>query len=245
MSNPHHILILTTVLGALGMWLMLPRGTARGRAVGVLLSSIALGLGASQVPRLGDWMADGVFLILAAVTVVSAAAAVTFRNPVYCAIWFGQSLLGTAGLFLFTGAQFLAVATVVVYAGAILVTFLFVLMLAQPEGKASYDRVSWDALISAATGIVIVGILSMTIGGVLAPARPSARAIVPPSPEALATGILVPQHVARLGGELFGRHLIAVDIVGVLLLVALVGAAVIVAQGKLLLKKEETDRQSP
>ena len=47
---------------------------------------------------------------------------------------------------LFIGAQFLAVATVVVYAGAILVTFLFVLMLAQPEGKAAYDRVSWEAL---------------------------------------------------------------------------------------------------
>ena len=88
--------------------------------------------------------------MLAGVTVVSAAVAtVTFRSPVYCAIWFGMSLLGTAGLFLFHGAQFLAVATVVVYAGAILVTFLFVLMLAQPEGQASYDRVSWEALLSA------------------------------------------------------------------------------------------------
>ena len=80
-------------------------------------------------------------------------------------------LLGTAGLFLFTGAQFLAVATTVVYAGAILVTFLFVLMLAQPEGKAAYDRVSWEALLAAATGIVILAVLSMTIGGVLAPTK--------------------------------------------------------------------------
>ena len=149
-----------------------------GRGVGIVLATIALGLGASQVPRLGDWMADGVFLILAAVTVVSAAAAVTFRNPLYCAIWFGQSVLGTAGLFFFTGAQFLAVATVVVYAGAILVTFLFVLMLAQPEGKAPYDRVSWEALMSAVTGIVIVGVLSMTIGGVFSPAEPPAHPIV-------------------------------------------------------------------
>ena len=162
MTDPHHILTLTTLLGALGMWLMLPRGTGRGRGVGILMATIALGLGASQVPRLSDWMADGIFLILAGVTIVSAAAAVTFRNPVYCAIWFGQSLLGTAGLFLFIGAQFLAVATVVVYAGAILVTFLFVLMLAQPEGKAPYDRVSWEALLSAVTGMVIVGVLSMT-----------------------------------------------------------------------------------
>ena len=148
-------------------------------------------------------------------------------------------MVGTAGLFLFTGAQFLAVATVVVYAGAILVTFLFVLMLAQPEGKAYYDRVSWEALISAVTGIMIVGILSMTIGGVFLPAKPPLQPLVPPAEEALATGILTPQHVARLGGELFGRHLIAVDIVGTLLLVALVGAAVIVAQGK------SQDRRSP
>ena len=72
--------------------------------------------------------------MLAGVTVIAAAGAVTFRSPVYCAIWFALTLLGTAGLFLLQGAQFLGVATVVVYAGAILVTFLFVLMLAQPAG---------------------------------------------------------------------------------------------------------------
>jgi NADH-quinone oxidoreductase subunit J len=228
MSDPHHILTLTTLLGALGMWLMLPRGTARGRGVGIVMATIALGLGASQVPRLGDWMADGVLLILAAITVVSAAAAVTFRNPLYCAIWLGQSLLGTAGLLFFIGAQFLAVATVVVYAGAILVTFLFVLMLAQPEGKASYDRLSGEALISAVTGIVIVGVLSMMIGKALSPAEAPAQPIASPTEDVLAAGILTPQHVARLGSELFGRHLLAVEIAGTLLLVALIAAAAIV-----------------
>lgn len=232
MTDPHHILTLTTLLGALGLWLMLPRGTARGRGVGIVMASIALGLGASQVPRLGNWMADGIFLVLAAITVVSAAAAVTFRNPLYCAIWFGQSLLGTAGLFFFTGAQFLAVATVVVYAGAILVTFLFVLMLAQPEGKASYDRVSWEALISAVTGVVIVGVLSMTIGAVFSPVASPAHPMIPPAETDLAAGVLIPQHVARLGTELFGRHLLAVEVAGTLLLVALIGAAAIIAHKK-------------
>jgi len=232
MVDPHHILILTVLLGAVGMWLMLPRGSATGRGVGILLGSIALGLGVSQVPRLGDWVADGVFLILAAVTIVSAAAAVTFRNPVYCAIWFGQSLLGVAGLFFFTGAQFLAVATVVVYAGAILVTFLFVLMLAQPEGKASYDRVSWEALLSATTGIVIAGVLSMSIGRVFSAAALPTHPILPATEESLAAGVLAPQHVACLGGELFSRHLLSVEIAGVLLLVALVGAAAIVGHQK-------------
>jgi len=224
--------ILAILLGAVSLWLMLPRGGARGRGIGMVLGVVALGLGVSQLPLLGQWMADGMFLILAVVTVVSAVGAITFRNPVYCAIWFGLSLLGVAGLFFFAGAQFLAVATVVVYAGAILVTFLFVLMLAQPEGKASYDRVSWEASISAVAGMMIVGVLSISIGSVLsrveAPIEPTAR----PTEEAMAANILTPQHVARLGGELFSRYLIAVEVAGVLLLAALVGAAVIVAQGK-------------
>jgi len=230
MNNPHHILILATLLGALGMWLMLPRGTRRGRAVGMVLAATALGLGASQMPLLGTWTANGMFAVLALITIVAAAATVTFRNPVYCAIWFGLTLLGTAGLFLFVGAQFLAVATIVVYAGAILVTFLFVLMLAQPEGKAPYDRVSWEALLAAVTGIVMVGVFSMTIGGALT-APPSD---LPPAPtaEALQTAVLHPQHVAILGTELYGRHLIAIQVAGTLLLAALVGAAVIIAQGK-------------
>ncbi len=155
------------LLAAVSLWLMLPRGSARGRGIGMVLGAVALGLGAAQLPLFGQWMADGVFLVLAAVTVISAVGAITFRNPVYCAIWFGLSLLGVAGLFFFSGAQFLAVATVVVYAGAILVTFLFVLMLAQPEGKASYDRVSWEASIAAAMGMIFVGVLSISIGGAL------------------------------------------------------------------------------
>jgi NADH-quinone oxidoreductase subunit J len=142
------------------------------------------------------------------------------------------TLLGTAGLFLFTGAQFLAVATVVVYAGAILVTFLFVLMLAHPEGKAVYDRVSWEAMLAAATGAVIVGVLSMTIASVCTAPPQSGPAVAVPDEAEMDKEILTPQHVARFGGELFGRHLIAVEVAGTLLLAALVGAAVIVAQGK-------------
>ncbi len=163
------------------MWLLLPRGGARDvrRAV---LAVVALGLGASQMPLLGRLGHQSVFTILAVITVVAAAATVSFRKPVYCAIWFGLTLLGVAGLFLLTGAQFLAVATIVVYAGAILVTFLFVLMLASQEGKTIYDRVSWEALISAATGMVMVGVLSMTIGSVFCtPPQSDARRISVPS----------------------------------------------------------------
>jgi NADH-quinone oxidoreductase subunit J len=237
-NDPQRIVFsLATLSGAVGMWLMLPRGTRRGWPLGAALmvlalvgwASVTLGVWISQVPLLGDWATQGVFSVLAAVTVVAAIATVTMRNPVYSAIWFGMSLLGTAGLYLLVGAQFLAVATVVVYAGAILVTFLFVLMLAQPEGRAGYDGRSWEALVSAATGIVIVGILSMTFAGALGagPIMAAERAAGD-----RAAGVLVPQHVAQLGAELFGRHLIAVEVAGTLLLAALVGAAVVAAQAR-------------
>ncbi len=136
------VIAAAAVTGALGLWLMLPRGTSRGRMLGFLLAMVSLGHFASLLWTLGGWGANVLFWTVVGVTLVAAGATVTFRNPVYCAVWFALSLLGTAGLFLIQGAQFLAVATIVVYAGAILVTFLFVLMLAQSSGKAYYDRVS-------------------------------------------------------------------------------------------------------
>ncbi|MBN2477329.1 MAG: NADH-quinone oxidoreductase subunit J [Pirellulales bacterium] len=232
MSDSQLTFTLATLLGAVGVWLLLPRGTARGWAAGAVLVAIALGLGASRMLRLEDWVADGVFFILAGVTVVAAVATISFRDPVLCAIWFGLSLLGTAGLFLFAGAQFLAVATVVVYAGAILVTFLFVLMLARPKGRATWNRSSWEPVVSAATGIVMVGVLSMTISDVLALRGETGRPIVEAAETAgdRAEGVLADQHVALVGAELFGRNLVAVEVAGTLLLAALVGAAVIVAR---------------
>jgi NADH-quinone oxidoreductase subunit J len=229
MPNPQHIIPLATLSGAVALWLMLPRGAARGRMAGVALAAMSLGLGASQLQPLANWAAEGVLFLLAGVTVVSALGTITFRNPVYCAVWFGMTLVGVAGLFLFTGAEFLAVATLVVYAGAILVTFLFILMLAQPEGSAPYDRRSWEALLSATTGAVMVCILTLTLVEVLGAG--SARWTSPVGQAAMADGILSPQHVAHLGGELFGRHLIAVEVAGTLLLAAVVGAAAIVAHG--------------
>ncbi len=164
-----------TLASAIGMWLMLPRGRGGGRWIGGLLGVIGLALFASQLTSLGDWLSDSLFAVLAGVTVGAGVATVTFRNPVYCAVWFALCLLGSAGLFFFQGAQFLGVATVVVYAGAILVTLLFVLMLANPEGQAPYDRRSWEAPLSATAGMVMVGILTLTIVGSLRPATPLLR----------------------------------------------------------------------
>jgi len=233
-----------TVLLAIGTWLLLPRGRAPGRALGAVLTAVGLGLLGSLVVRFdrAHAFAESVFLLLAATTIVSALGAVTMRSPVYCAIWFALTLLGTAGLFLYQGAQFLGVATVVVYAGAILVTFLFVLMLAQPKGQTAYDGVSWEALLSASTGALLIGLLSAVMfaaRGAGTMAAPVSIADERATADQRQAEILHPEHMAHLGRQLFSRHLLAVEVAGTLLLVALVGAIAIVAQGKPAPRRQE------
>lgn len=243
------MLVIATALAATAIWLMLPRVRKKGTGAllaerrpgpagksrrsplfgaGVVLGLASLGFFASQLPGLGDWADEAIVLMLSGVTVAAAAATVTARKPVYAAIWFALVLLGTAGLFLVQDAQFLALATVVVYAGAILVTFLFVLLLAHPEGRASYDRTSTEPLVSAASGAVIVGVLSIALGRALSSAELAETATAAAS---RAAGVLSEHQVGSLGTELFARHLVAVDVAGFLLLVALVGAAALARKG--------------
>jgi NADH-quinone oxidoreductase subunit J len=192
---------LAMVLAALGMWLMLPRGNQPGRLVGAVFGIASLILFGSLGARMGSTGSEIAFVVVAAVTVVSAAATVSFRSPVYCALWFALSLLGTAALFMMQGAQFLGVATIVVYAGAILVTFLFVLMLAQPTGDAYYDRVSFEGMFAATTGAVMIGFLTMTVVRVLSPYVDPDFIAALDSFRPEETGAIEPEHVrrARLG----------------------------------------------
>ena len=244
------------------LWLLLPNGrdTTSARWLGSLLGLAALAGFIATGRRLGGLGEEAVFLIVSLVAVISAAATIVSRSPVYAAIWFALSLAGVAGVLLVLGAQFLGVATIVVYAGAILVMFLFVLMLAQPAGLAPYDRVSNEPFLSALAGAVLLGVLSLSIGRLSAgpasccepptratatplTATPSAAAGVvdpaagdtpaaPAAPVVTVVDPLAENHVARLGGELFGRHLVAVEAAGVLLLVALIGAIAIVSRGE-------------
>ncbi len=148
------------LLGAMGLWWLLPWDPVRRRRFGWLPVVAAIGLLAAQLKPLGTWLDGALASIFSLMALISAVAAVTTRKPLYCALWFGMTVLGTAGLILYSGAQFLAVATVVVYVGAILVTFLFLLMLDRPDGGEPYDRTSWSPLVSSLIGLALVGVLS-------------------------------------------------------------------------------------
>jgi len=161
---------LATLASAVGLWLLMPRRRRSGRCVGLAVSVVGLALFASRLPAIAGRIDAVVLAGISAVAISACVGTITARDPVRSAIWFGLTLLSVAGLFLFDGAQFLGVATVVVYAGAILVTFLFVLMLAQPEGHAPYDCLSWVPMVTAPAGALLAGMLllqiSTAVGGV-------------------------------------------------------------------------------
>lgn len=242
----------SVVLGALALILLMPGTSRRLRQLGLVVGAFALVSLAAGLAPIAGVGARVTFWVMGGLTVVAAAATIASRSPVYSAIWFAVSLLGTAGLFMMQNAQFLSVATVVVYAGAIVVTLLFVVMLAQPEGHDTYDRISWGPLAKPAV-IVTVALLAGTLVGSLAGVRnldpqgtrtglsrgsmatvtgggSGAKSVNAKS--ASATGPDSSSHMALLGSELFSRHLIAVEVAGTLLLVALVGAVAIVIQGR-------------
>jgi len=110
------------------------------------------------------------------------------------------------------------------------VTFLFVLMLANPEGYAFYDRLSWGARLSAVTGAVVVAVLTLAVVSVFQNPEIARRPQPLNSTVSLEDGVLSPDHMANLGGQLFSTNLVAVEVAGTLLLVALVGCVAIVAQ---------------
>jgi NADH-quinone oxidoreductase subunit J len=246
------LMLWALVCGAAGLWLLLPVRRRWGRSVGGALCAVAGLLAALDLPSLGSAGPDILFWFLAAVTLGAAIATISAQHPVYAAIWFALSLLGTSGLMLLQGAQFLGVATVVVYAGAIVVTFLFVLMLAQPSGEASYDRTSWGGLPKALAIVAAgawIGLLTLLLGDlrqaasqpataaeVSTQAGPTAATAASPPTRAAALaapgGILTESHMAVLGQRLFSKHLLSVELAGTLLLVALVGAVAAALPGR-------------
>ena len=141
-----YLAMAVVILGAAGTYLLLPHrhGSVKpvrvhadgGGLVGLSIALFALFWRAPAGPSLSSRF----FYLFSFASVAGAVLTITSRNPVYSALWFASVVLSTSGLFLLADAQFLAAGTVIVYAGAIIVTFLFVIMLAQMEGRAPYDR---------------------------------------------------------------------------------------------------------
>ena len=164
----HWSLVIFLALGFVAVWTLLPQARQRPLGVGIASGLVALVMGAGVFfhATVGAWLpADVLFYLFAGLAIIAATCMITHHNPVSSALWFAIVILSTCGLFLLQSAPFLAAATIIVYAGAIIVTFLFVIMLAQQTGTANYDRTSREPFLATLTGFILLGALLAVLQG--------------------------------------------------------------------------------
>ena len=159
----------------------------------------------------------GAFYYLGAASIASALLAVTRRNPVHSMLWVLALFLHVAGIFLLLGAEFLAGVQVIVYAGAILIFYLFVVMLLDLPDEEVRPRFGSYWPLAAAAGLgfaALAWIGRMGIG--LAPAAARAPSNDPPQGGLRAIGV-----------ALFGSYALPFEMASLLLLAAIIGTVVL------------------
>ena len=160
-------------------------------------------------------MSETAFYVLAIPTVLAASGVLLLRNPVHCALSLVAALFLIAGSYVALGAHLIAALQIIVYAGAVMVLFLFVIMLLnlQPDpGEAAHPLAKLGAAMAAVGFAVIVG------------AVVGEWSRTAPPPAELAADFGTTRAVAR---TLFVEQLTAFELTSVLLLVAVVGAVVL------------------
>ena len=254
-----------TAMGAVAVLLMMPRAGYTPRLWGWLLGAITLG---------GMWLyfvrqvrpdtplagmagsALPYYYIFSFIAIAAACRVISHTRPVYAALWFVMVILSSAGLFLTLSSEFMAIAMVIIYAGAILVTYMFVIMLAsqsmdidsdgQTEVEApEYERVSREPFAAVVAGFLLLAVLlTVMFGDLPAPShagasdaqvidellinRAAARAgeQTPGLPASLVDPDSL-DNVERVGLDLFEGHPLGIELAGIILLLSLIGAVVI------------------
>ena len=157
------------------------------------------------------------FYYMAAASVASALLAVTRRNPVHSMLWVLVLFLHVAGIFLLLGAEFLAAVQVIVYAGAILIFYIFVVMLLDLPDEEARPRFGAHWPLAASVGLSFATLAWLArVGTGVAPAATPAPA------EGTAQGSL-----AAIGMALFGPFALPFEIASLVLLAAIIGAVVL------------------
>lgn len=175
-----------------------------------------------------DWIAEPVnwvFLVIGVAVLFSAFRVVTAKNVVHAALFLVGALAGTAGLFLLLSAEFVAWVLVLVYIGAVVVLFLFGIMITRAptgldEGLDS-DKKIWPAMLSVAVFVLMAWTSIDGFG----------------SAEVITTGAPTPTEI--VGESLLGRFLIPFEVVSFVLLAALIGGITIARRDLTPIEEEE------
>lgn len=157
------------------------------------------------------------FFVFAVFAVAGAVGMLVSRSPVAGALWMVQTMLAIACLYLTLNAAFIGVVQILVYAGAIMVLFLFVIMLLNLEETPRLSAFTWTR---AAAFVAGVGVLALLLTAVAQRAD-----LVPEAPATVEA--VEATSVENLGVALLTEHAFALEIVGALLLAATIGAVLL------------------
>jgi NADH-quinone oxidoreductase subunit J len=161
------------------------------------------------------------FYLFSLIAIVAAIAFVTRRSPVAAAMWLVVTMFAIAALYIMMDAQFIGVMQVLVYAGAIMVVFLFVVMLLNlgHPSEISDIRGKWGRLLAGFLGLALLAEVMALVRsplqiGLVVP-------VIPPTVNS--TGGII----GGVAGPLFHEYLLAFELTSVLLLIAIAGAVVL------------------
>ncbi len=236
-------MVVPIVLGAVG-YLLIQHGIVKSREF-VVAGVVSLVLAAG----LAFWFTPGTFescilILFCALATGGGIGFLVAREPVYAALGFATAVLSVCGVLFMQAALFIAAATMIVYAGATIIIFLFVLMFAQQTELRTYDVQLNNPLVAATIGAILLATITMCVTGdkaMLPPRVDPTRAMSAADlPNNLSSEVgkeaarkldaidptlrFVPNLTAGLGRSMYTDYLLAVELAGTVLLVATIGA---------------------
>ncbi len=174
------------------------------------------------------------FYLFATITVASAFMVISSRNPVHSVLFLILTFFNAAGLFMLTGAEFLALILIVVYVGAVAVLFLFVVMMLDVDFAEMRDGFLQYLPVGSLIGVVLVVELVLVLGSNAFTVEGSTLAVQPIPDMAQVSNI------RAIGDLLYTRYVFFFQISGMVLLVAMIGAIVLT-----LSHRPDVRRQNP
>ena len=163
-------------------------------------------------------LAPFLFFLFAVLAVAGALGMLISRSPVASALWMVMTLFAVACLYLTLHAAFIGVIQVLVYAGAIMVLFLFVIMLLNLETAPRLGGLDWRKVVAFALGVAVLAQLLVVV---------AIRFDVAPVPLVTAEEAAEVASAHNLGIALLTEHAFALEVIGVLLLAATIGAVLL------------------
>ena len=169
------------------------------------------------------------FYYMAGVSVTSALLAVTRKNPVHSMLWVLVLFSHVAGIFLILGAEFLSAVQIIVYAGAILIFYLFIVMLLDLTGEEAQPRFGKHWLLAVGVGLVFMMLAFFAdvrpVGDVGSAEQP-VKGANPAAVDLTETGAFQ-GNLEKVGNQLFGPFTLPFEIISLVLLTAIIGAVVL------------------